>query len=181
MSQVIPIAGRVTQPVPFLVRPHHRLDVGSAHHDAVGVGEFRVQRIVLVETVVPHRRPKGVGLQTQQQFKDVRIKGVVVIAEFVLHPARKVRCFIVQKNAAVFDGGRSLREFPRPDKDRVPVRHRHVRPPVPGRHAHRRRQIINPVNGSAPVTAHDDQAVADTGQGVGHDLGEIRFPFATDA
>ena len=59
IGRVVPGSGAV--PLPLLLRAQHRLVVRGPHHDAIFVGQLRVQRIILVESVVPHGRPKIVG------------------------------------------------------------------------------------------------------------------------
>ncbi len=64
------------------------------------IGELRIQRIVFVERVVPHGRPEVVGLEPQQQFKNLLVKLMVVVAEL----------FFTQPERA---GASSLRKMPR--------------------------------------------------------------------
>ena len=59
IGRVVPGSSAVT--LPLLLRAQHRLVVRGPHHDAIFVGQLRVQRIILVESVVPHGRPKIVG------------------------------------------------------------------------------------------------------------------------
>ena len=180
-------------PVPFLLRPEHRLLMRGAHDDAVFIREPGIFRIVFVEGVVPHGRPEVVALQPQNQLEQLRVKLVVVIgharrdgrigiggdqAEFVGDPIAQVRRFVIQEDAAIFDRRRALEVFARFYKQRVFVLGGDVRPPIPRRYAHLLGQIINAVDGSPLVAAHDDQRAGDAGQGIGHDLDEKRFPLA---
>ncbi len=75
--------------LPLLLCAQHRFVVRSAHHDAVFVGKAGIQRIVFVESVVPHRGPEIVGLQPQEQFKYLGVKLVVISPEFFFHPSGK--------------------------------------------------------------------------------------------
>ena len=68
------------------MRPHERLVVRRAHHDAVLVGQLAVQGIVFVERAVPHRRPQVVAAQSQDELEDLLVERVVVAAEALLRP-----------------------------------------------------------------------------------------------
>jgi len=57
-------------PLPLLLRAQQRLVMRGAHDDAVLVGELGRQRIVLVEGVVPHRRPQIVRLQSKCRLQN---------------------------------------------------------------------------------------------------------------
>ena len=59
--------------LPFFVGAGQRLVVGSAHHDAVPIGQLRVQRVVHVEHVAPHGRPQVVALESQNQLKHMAV------------------------------------------------------------------------------------------------------------
>ena len=67
-------SSRLQMPVPLLLRAQHRLLVGSAHHDAVFVGESRVVGIILGERVVPHRRPEVVALEAENDLENARVE-----------------------------------------------------------------------------------------------------------
>src|SRR5260370_16927636 len=86
-------------PFPFLLSAQHRLVMRCAHHDAIFVGELGIQRIVLVEGVVSHRRPEIVGLQPQQKFKHFRVELMIVVPAFFSHPSREPRRPVVPKNS----------------------------------------------------------------------------------
>ena len=97
-------------PVPFLLRAQHRLLVRGAHDNAVFIRQARVGRIVFVERVVPHRRPKVIAFQPQDHLKDLRVEPAVVIGdplghrrigtgrdrpEFGHDPIRQVGCLVI--------------------------------------------------------------------------------------
>jgi len=74
-----------------------------AHHDAVLVGEARVVRVILVEGVVPHRRPEVIAPQAQQELEDVRVEFRVEATELLLRPTGERRRFVIEEDAAVLD------------------------------------------------------------------------------
>ena len=130
-------------PVPFLLRPQHRLLVRGAHDDAVFIRQPGILRIVFVEGVVPHGRPEIIALQPQNQLEQLRVKLVVVIgharrngriragrdrAEFVGDPIAQIRRFVVQENAAIFHRRRALHKFSSLHKQRVLMLGRAHRP-----------------------------------------------------
>ena len=91
---------------PFLVIASHRLMMRSAHNDAHLVGKRAIERVVKIEGIAPHGRPKVVALQAEEQFEDVFVEKVVeatsigvapridrevlalAIGELLLHPTR---------------------------------------------------------------------------------------------
>ena len=82
--------------------------MGSAHDDAVVVGELRVEGVVFVEAVIPHGGPEVVAFESEDQFEDVFVKLVVVGSEFFFNQAGEGGGFIIEKDAAVFHRGRAL-------------------------------------------------------------------------
>ncbi len=176
----VPLVRGVARTVPFLVRAHHRFDMRGTHDDSVFVREPGIQRVVLVETIIPHGGPEIIRLEPQQQFENVGVEGVIVAAEFFLCPAGEVRRLVIEESAAIFDRGRSLNIFTGLHKQHVLVPRGHILPKVPRRNADLLRQVVNAVNGPALVAAADDERIFDTGQGMGNDLQKIRFPFAGD-
>ena len=141
----------------------------------------RVQRVVVVERVAPHRRPQVVALQAQDQLEDVRVELAVEAAELLARPAGERRRLVVDEDAAVphrrlaaaCSGRRatnSARWLP----------HRHVGPPVPGRDADLLRQVVDAEDRAALVAAGDDQRAVDAGPGPGDDGGDRRLPLSAD-
>ena len=88
--------------------------MGSAHNDTIFVGERLVAWVVNVEHRVPHSRPEVVGSQSEEELEDCCVElGIVTrsvrrVREFGEDVASEGRCFIVDENTAVFDGGRLL-------------------------------------------------------------------------
>ena len=72
---------------------------------AVFVGEAGIEGIVGGERIVPHRGPKIVGFQPQQEFEQVCVKAVIEPAEFFLGPAGERGRFVIEENPPVFDDG----------------------------------------------------------------------------
>ena len=163
VAQVIPFAVAVILAVrgPLLVRPYHRFVVAGAHDDAVGVGQARVVRVVLVEGAAPHRRPQVVGAQAQQQLEHVRIHLGVEAAEFRARPAGQRRFLVVDEDAPVLDGRRPLHPGARQGVQRRPVAGRDVGPPMPRRHADLFGDLVDAVDGAALVAAGDHQGPFD--------------------
>ena len=196
MRGIVPMSDRAQiPPVPFLLRPQHRLLVRGAQDDAEFIRQPGVFRIVLVERVVPHRRPEVIALQPENQLEQPRIKQVVVIghalgdrriragrdrAEFCHDPIGQVWRFVVQEDAAVSDRGRPLHEASRFDEQRLAVNDRHVRPPVPRGHTNLLGQAVDTVDGSPLVAPGDHERALDARQRMGHDLDEKGFPPAGD-
>ena len=149
-----------------------------AHHDPVFVREFGVERIVLVECVVPHCGPEIVRLQAQQEFEYSFVELVVVIPVRCLHPTGESGRFVVQEDSAVLDRRLFLHVTPRPDEERVSMHHGYIGPEVPGRNADLFGEIVNPVDGSALVAPGDHQRGVNAGLRVWHNLNQERFPFA---
>jgi len=48
--------------------------VRGAHDNAVFVGQFWIQRVILAEAIIPHGGPKIIGAQAQQQFENIGCK-----------------------------------------------------------------------------------------------------------
>ena len=166
--------------LPLLLRAQHGLVVRSTHHDAVLVGQPRVQRVVLVEGVGPHRRPEVVALEPEDQLKDLRVELAVVVAELLLDPARERGRLVVQKDAAVLHSRRALDVRARLHVQGAPPLDRHIGPPVPGRYADLLGQVVDAVDRAALVAAGDHQRAGDTGQRLRHHLDHEGFPLALD-
>ena len=63
---ILPVVPRpLAVALPFLLGAQHGLVMRSAHYDTPFVGDPGIQRIVLVEGVVPHGGPEIVALQTE--------------------------------------------------------------------------------------------------------------------
>ena len=107
VGRIVPcaIAVRVVMVGPFLVRAHHRLVMRRPHHDAIGIGERRIGRIVDRKRVVPHRRPQVIGAQPQQQLEQLAVECGVHPAELLGGPAGQARRLVVQEDAAILHLG----------------------------------------------------------------------------
>ena len=154
--------------------------VRRSHDDAVLVGEFRVQRIVIVESIVPHRRPEVVCFQAQEQLEYLLVELMIVVAELFSHPARKRGRFIVEKDAAVLHGRLVLQITARADEQLIVMRYRNVSPPIPGRHANLFRQIVETIDRATFVAADNNQSTSHSGPGLRHNLNNERLPTTAD-
>ena len=196
MLRVVPAADRLLEtPVPLLLRAQHRLLVRGAHDDAVLVGQARILGVVLVEGVVPHRRPEVVGTQAQHHLEEARVELAAVIrhvrddvgiglgrdvAEFRPHPIGEVRRLVVQENPAITHRGPLRDAAARLEGERGARRHGHVRPPVPRRHADLLRNFVDAVDRAALVAAGDDEGALDAGQRLLDGLDDEALPFSAD-
>jgi len=99
---------------------------------------FWIQRIILAETIVPHRRPQIVGLQAGAAAKHVRVK--LVICNRRIFPAPSpvsAGASSLYEDAAVFDDRRALQNVSRPShKARTLCSTGTSAPPIPRRDAH---------------------------------------------
>src|SRR4051794_40897447 len=57
---------------------------------------------------------------------------------------------------------------------------RYVRPVIPRRLAGLLGEIINAIDGSSLIRAHNNKCGINTGKWITHNLGEVGFPFALD-
>ncbi len=163
--------------VPFGLGARHRLVVRSTEHHAIFVGRIQALRIVIGDRTAPHGRPQIIALQPQQKLEDVGIGLVIDAAELFLGPAAEGRILVIDEEAAILDlwpvAGHALA-----DRNLVMMGHRHVGPPVPGRDADARRQVVGAEDGAAPVRTDNDQGLVDARQGmIDHRL-LIGFPLA---
>ena len=189
MRRVIPVPVLAFQmPVPFLLRAQHRLLVGTAHHDAVFVGEPRVVRIILGERVVPHRRPQVVALEAENDLENARVEsGVEVrggafsrltVAVVLAHPTGQVRKLVVQEDAAILHARLPLHVASRShEQGRLAIGH-DIGPPVPGGDADLFGHVIDPIDRSALVAPGNDDGRVDAGQGAIDGLEHERLPLA---
>ncbi len=160
VRHIVPRPHLVAALAVLVVRAHHRLVVGGAHHDAVLIGQIGVHRVVLVEVAAPHRRPQVVGLQTQQQFKQVGVHLGVVAPEVGSRPGAERRLLVVDEDATIFHLRRRLHVAAVLDVQSRGLPNGHVSPPVPRRHAYLFRQVVEAVDGAALVAADHVQVVA---------------------
>ena len=165
-------------PLPLLLCAQHRFVMGCAHYNAVFVCERGIQRVILVEGVVPHRGPEVVGLQSQQQFKNLGIELMIVVAVFFFHPSGEGWRFIVQENSAVLNCRRSLHIGARLYKEFIVMLDGNVGPPIPRRNPNLVGKVIDAVNCSAFIAPRDNQRAGHARQWFRHDANEKRFPFA---
>src|SRR5690606_37129883 len=100
VAVVIPFA--TAMPSPFVVGAHQWFMVRSADDDAIFIGGFYVERIVIVKCVAPHGRPDIISFETEDKFENLFIKEMVEAAECGAAPARQGRRFIINKYATVF-------------------------------------------------------------------------------
>ena len=149
------VPGAAAVAVPFLLGPGAGLVVRRAHDYAHLVGIVHVERVVVVECGVPHRRPHEVALQAQQQFEHPAVEAALVAVGVLVDPAGEGRCLVIEEDTSVIYLGLSLGIAAVEDVYPVPVYGRDVGPPVPGRHAYRGAQSVDAVGGAALVASGD--------------------------
>jgi hypothetical protein len=88
--------------------------VRCTHHDTILIGKRLVASVVDIEHAVPHSGPEVVSLGPEQQLKNL---GVELSAKWcairrlrvaVVGPAGQSRCFVVDEETPVLDGGSLL-------------------------------------------------------------------------
>ena len=160
---IVPGAPLATAAGILLMVAGHGLVVTGAHDDAHLVGRLRVQRVVGIECPAPHGGPEEIALEAQDQLKDFLVEAVVAIAgaEGVLHPRGQTRRLVVEEQAAIAHGRLAVRILTLFNIEGVVVSHGNIGPPVPWRHAHLARQLIDAKHGAALVAAGNDQLLAD--------------------
>jgi hypothetical protein len=152
--------------------------VRGAHDDGVVVGEGLVGRVVHIEGIAPHGRPHIVGLEAQEELEDLLVHFAVDAAEFFRGPAGKRRRLVVKENAAVFDCRLTQGVAPGHDGQSRLLFHRHVRPPVPGRHADLGREFVHAVGRAPPVAPGNDEGLRYPGARCGYCLQDEGLPLA---
>jgi len=124
MLRIVPASKLcLVTPVPFFLCPKHRLLVRGAHHNTIFISQPGIFRVIFVEGIVPHGRPKIIAFKPEDQLKEFLIKLMVIIGnsqrnrriftgcdrtEFFNYPPGQSRVFIIQKNAPVFHCRRPL-------------------------------------------------------------------------
>jgi hypothetical protein len=88
--------------------------------------------------------------------------------------------FVVEKDAAIFDGRLADGELAGFDVELGMFLGRHIGPVIPRRLAGFFREIVDTVDGAAFVGTADDQGPINPRQRLADHLCEIRFPFAPD-
>ena len=171
VDAVVPGADAVFPGDVLPVGTHHRLVVRGTHHDTVFVRQARTLRVILIEAGGPHRRPQVVGLQPEQQFKDLGIGLGVDATKLVVTPVAERRPLVVDEDATVFHLRRGLDDAPAVVPHLLLMGDRGIGPPVPGRHADALRDLIDAVDGAALVAASDDETTI-------HHVDEVRLPLA---
>ena len=170
---IIPRADSTFSAKVFLMGAHHRLVVRCPHHDTILIGQSRTFRIILIKVRCPHGRPKVIGFQTQEEFKDVGVCFGVYPSKVVLAPSAKRRPFVVDKNSTVFHFRGRLDDSSSRITDFIPMTHRSIGHPVPWRHAHLLRKGIDTVNGSPLVASRYHEIAV-------HCVNQIGFPLIFD-
>ncbi|OQB95516.1 MAG: hypothetical protein BWX86_01161 [Verrucomicrobia bacterium ADurb.Bin122] len=180
VRRIIPLAVAVLGAArgPLLVRTHHGLVMRGSHDDAVLVGQAGIERVVLVEGVVPHRRPEVVGAQTQQQLEDLGVKLRVEAAELLRGPTGQARSLVVEEDAAVFHDRLAGDVAAGAHVGLGAFLRRHVGPPVPGRDAELFGKFVEAVDRAALVAARDHQCTGDARHGRFDGGNDKRLPLA---
>ena len=88
--------------------------------------------------------------------------------------------FVIDKDAAEFDGGRTLEKVAGFDEKRIMMLGRDIGPPIPGRDAHLLRDFVDAVDGPAFVAAGDDEGFLDAGERQFDGGDDEGFPFAVN-
>jgi len=177
----------------------HGLLVAGAHDDAIHIGDCCVRRVIFVERVIPHGGPKVIPFAPKQQFEDVGVEFVTVIGNtggyegplgrvivrrditvFGADVAGQGWGFVVEKDAAIFDGRLAAGELAGFDVELGMFLGRHIGPVIPRRLAGFFREIVDTVDGAAFVGTADDQGRINPRQRLADHLYKIGFPFASD-
>ena len=87
----------------------------------------------------------------------------IASAKGVLHPRGQTGCLIVQEQTTKLYGRLAVSILTWQDSYIVALRYWHVHPPVPGRHAHLLAELIDAIDGTATVTACNNQLSVDGG------------------
>ena len=160
---------------PFLMVACHRLVMRSAHDDTHLISQRAIERVVEIESIAPHRGPKVVAFQTEEQFEDVFVEKVVeasgisvalgidgkvlalAVGELLLHPTRKTGCLVVEEDAAIAHCGFPIGVDTGKDKDAVAPDNGHIGPPCPWRNAQLTAQFVDSIFRASLVAARDDE------------------------
>ena len=155
----------------LLMGAHHRLMVTGAHHDTHLVGQSWTLRIILVEGRCPHGRPEIVGLQAQQQLKDMFVGLSVHTPKVVGTPRAKRGPFVVNKDSTILHLRRWLDESPAIIIQFVLMLHWRICHPIPRRHPDTLREVIDAIDGATLVAARNDEVAI-------YHIDQIRFPLS---
>ena len=158
---IVPWSDSILPMKVLLVRPHHGFMVRGSHHDAHLIGEPWTLGVVFIEGCRPHGRPEIVGLQTQQQFKDVLVCLGVDPAEMVGAPCAERWPFVIDEDATVFHLRRRLNDASSVIIHFVLMLDGRIGHPIPGRHAYAFGYLINTIDGAPLVASSDDQFAID--------------------
>ena len=163
----------------------HRFDVRGAHDNGIVIRH----NLVLLVTVegdcttiaIVHGWPEMVGSEAQQQFKNLGVcpgtESVSLFRREILHrPGAESPHLIIDEDAAIFDRRWSDAQPLRRNIKRLAMKGCHIRPPVPRRDADALGEFINPVGGTAAVTAGNHQRLLHARQRIGHPHNDIRLP-----
>ena len=154
----------------FAMRPHHRLMMRSAHHNAVLIGQTWAFGVILIEGRCPHGWPQVVGLQAQEQLKHVGIHLGVHASEVFRCPSAKRGPFVVDEDATILHFGRWLHKASIRPIHLVLMLHRHICPPVPGRHTYSLAYLVDAVDGASLVASSHHQTTV-------HHIDNERLPL----
>src|SRR6516164_2544629 len=152
----------------------------GAHHDAVLISQFGVERVVLVKGVIPHRWPEVVPFQAENEFEDLGVELVIVVSVFLLNPTGERRRLVVEKDPSVFHLRWPLNVGPGSYEQGFMTMNGHICPPIPGGNTNLLGKIVDAVNRAAFVAAENDQSRCDAWQRLFDNLNEERFPLAGD-
>ena len=155
----------------LLMGAHHRLMVTGAHHDTHLVGQSRALGIILIEGRCPHGRPEIVGLQAQEQLKDMFVSLCVHTPKVVSTPRAKRGPLVINEKATILHLRRWLDESPAIIIQFVLMLHRRICHPIPRRHPDTLREVVDAIDGATLVTARNDKIA------VNH-VDQIRFPLS---
>ena len=146
--------------------------VTVSHHDTHLVSQSRTLGVILVESCCPHGRPEVVGLQAQQQLKDMLIGFGIDTAKTIRTPCAKRRPLVVDKDSPIFHLRRRLHKTSTIIIQFILMLHWSIGHPVPGRHADTFRKIVDAIDRAAFVTTCDNKIAI-------HHINQVGFPLVT--
>ena len=162
---VVPCAPLLTMTGILLMVAGHRLVVRCTHDDTHRVCRLQILGIVGIESPAPHSRPQEVTLQTQDEFKDLGIEVMVTIVgtKGILYPSGKTRCLVVEEQPTELYGWFTICICSGQDTHVVVLGYGDIHPPIPGRHTHLARQLIDAKYRTTTVATGNNHLSVDGG------------------
>ena len=184
---------------PFLLRTHHRFVMRSTHNDAIFICQTRIFGVILIEAVAlihsilifqnrnqrlillegaPHGRPETVGLETQQEFEDMRIHLAVHTPKLIPSPGSHAGELIVDKDTTIFYLRLPRLHVALLHKHLLMLSHRHISPPIPWRNAHLSGEFIDAIDGASHIRTGNHQSLIHSLHRMFQGLDHVALPFS---